>query len=442
MWEERFEGFIGPYKIEFQDISDDFRKSIPRHECPGLDGASLEDKGFKARTVKIRCYFINEIYHTHKELLEYLKNPELLDFVHPKYGLLKGKVEILSVRHNERRKTAEVDITFIEGITPPEPEPLEDIEGKAEENFEQGISEQQGGLADDFQVEGIPERTLDDTKGILEQFSELTGTAREYVKTVDTAVSRMDATLNKISNPANSLVATMDFATDLPGRVIGSMARTTERYAEVYLSLTTAPSRFLQSFKNGMSELETALELNKDSGGSAIAQVNAQARADIRKHLKVMGAMTAALNLSYAFSSDEEARNSARRLEGIKSFDHEGNFIKTEATPDVLTVDEIEKALALAMGYIQEAVDDARAVEEARDMRSLKAQALSLVNHVEKIKIEREKIVTITVDNPTPLHIICHANGLPYNYAPRVLALNPQIKDPSTVEGEVKIYAG
>jgi hypothetical protein len=61
---------------------------------------------------------------------------------------------------------------------------------------------------------------------------------------------------------------------------------------------------------------------------------------------------------------------------------------------------------------------------------------------VNEIKLEREKIFKVHVSAPTPLHVICLARGLPYRYAPRILAINPGITNPSFVRGEVNVYAG
>ena len=69
-------------------------------------GADLEDMGQKAHTIRFRCWFWDDAdnltYADHTELLDSLKTTDLLDFIHPKYGLLKGKIESIAVNHKMR----------------------------------------------------------------------------------------------------------------------------------------------------------------------------------------------------------------------------------------------------------------------------------------------------------------------------------------------------
>lgn len=73
-------------------------------------------------------------------------------------------------------------------------------------------------------------------------------------------------------------------------------------------------------------------------------------------------------------------------------------------------------------------------------MATLKSMALTLMSHVIDVKIERDRLIKIEVDNATPLHLICLTYGLPYNTAEQLLTVN-RIRHPSFVSGEVNIYA-
>ena len=50
--------------------------------------------------------------------------------------------------------------------------------------------------------------------------------------------------------------------------------------------------------------------------------------------------------------------------------------------------------------------------------------AENLLDHVNRIKLQREKIITIRVDNPLPVHMLCLQYGLSYMAAERVCAIN------------------
>ncbi|MDP2167992.1 MAG: DNA circularization N-terminal domain-containing protein, partial [Thermodesulfovibrionales bacterium] len=256
------DAFIDDFALEIQDIDDAFEKSIAQYEFPYRDGAKLEDMGLKARKVRFKCFFFGKRYDEHKLFLEHIKgNKGLFDFTHPKYGLLHGSVESASVRHDDRLETAEIDISFVEEFAGEIEIPAVSVDGVFEQGQAEQIAEFEKDVKDELGAEAaeILGKELDPTKGILEQFTGLTATARAYVKQIDGYVSKLEATLTSIANPANSLLATIDYGVNLPGRVIGSVSRTVERYALLAESLKTAPSRFAQSMKNGMKELESAL---------------------------------------------------------------------------------------------------------------------------------------------------------------------------------------
>jgi len=65
--------------------------------------------------------------------------------------------------------------------------------------------------------------------------------------------------------------------------------------------------------------------------------------------------------------------------------------------------------------------------------------ALQLQEHVGTIKLERDRIVSISLDNALPLHLVCLRQGLPYAYAERLLSIN-ELPHPSFAQGEVSVY--
>jgi prophage DNA circulation protein len=73
-------------------------------------------------------------------------------------------------------------------------------------------------------------------------------------------------------------------------------------------------------------------------------------------------------------------------------------------------------------------------------MQSLKRMARSLLEHVNTVKLERDRIITIVLDNTRPLHLVCLKYGLPYNMSDRLLSINQGIRNPSFTSGEIQIY--
>ncbi len=420
---DKYSAKLDHFDLDMETIEDSFEKSIAKYEFPYRDGALLEDMGLKARVSKFRCYFYEDTYEIHKGLIEHLKKKELFELLHPKYGLLKGSVESVSVRHDDRKRTAEIDISFVENlITNAEPQRHVNVERSTEEAFQRGqfelIDEFEFDVKDALGIEAmdILTKELDPLKAITEQFAGISIKAREYLKEVDSFVSGLTGTMSDITNPVNSVLSLINFPNTVAGRTIGALARTLERFVVLYDSIRAFPTRFLSSLKNSFISLES---------------LNTR----FSKHTRIASAQRRALETAYIYRDDEFRRRQVRKMEKNKSFDALGNYINPEPAEQIMTISEIEATLADVRTDIQTSVD------QSRQMQSLKDMAVNLLIHVNDIKLEREKIVTVELDNEMPLHLVCLKYKLPYNYAERIHSIN-RIKNPNFIpSGKVRIYA-
>lgn len=436
-----FHARLDGIELEMETVEDEFSKSIARYEYPYADGADLEDLGQKARSVRLRCYFWDDdaghlTYNGHIRLVNHLASTGQSELIHPKYGVMRGCVEQITVRHDDRLMTAEVDITFVEQMRG-EISPVEhqDAESGVEGDFDAGQAEQEDEFALDAAEimgaeKGFVYQALDAAEGIYEQFAGLTLAAREFIREIDQYVTMFQAVVTELINPVNSLLATVSYSVSLPGRVIGPIALAVERTACLYDSLRTSPGRFVSSLELAFDALEAATE----GFSSNTSQTGTAARAMVIKHLRIAAAQRIALEAAYLYKEDETNRRKVRRTEQTKSFDVLGRYIGTAETVQVMNVRELESSLAVVRGMIQAAVD------EARSVRSLQSMARRLLEHVYTVKLEREKIIEIELDNPLPLHLVCLRYGLPYNYAERIRSINPSLADPNFTTGRVAIY--
>ncbi len=436
--ENRFEAKIDDFNLEMENIEDSIEKSIAKYEFPFRDGALLEDMGQKARVIKMCCYWYEETYETHKDFIKHLEKKELFELLHPKYGLIKGSIDSISIRHDDRKKTAEVDLTFTEGlITAAQAEPKYINKGAvdwgAEDDFAAGQTELIEELETDVrnilgaEAMEILSAVLDPVQPLIDQFTGISTQARNYVKAADTFITGLAGTLTTITNPVNSLLAMITFPNTLGGIVIGTLARTLERYSTLYDSLRTSPTRFLSSLAGSFSCLADETEDSETTQDEAITST-------FSKYVTIASAQRLGLETAYIFADDEDNREVVKRLETTPSFDALGNYVKPESTEQILTVDEIELILGNARTGLQAGVD------LSRNTQSLKTMAADLLAHVNDIKLERDKIVTVETQNTLPLHLLCLKYGLPYNYANRINSIN-RIKNPSfTPAGEVRIY--
>ncbi len=444
---DKYEASLDQFTLECETIEDNFEKEIAEYEFPYLDGALLEDMGQKARSIRIRCYFWGPEYENHKAFINHLESQELFEFVHPEYGSIWGCVKSVAVRHDDREKTAEIDILFVENLRTPgvieiagDPE----IVSQTEEAFPQVQQEQTDGLTadmlNDMFAVGSPDlrnavsKQLDPDQGILSQIAAASRKTRGYIRQIDSLEKKMLATATTVTNPANSLIGTISYAATMPGRLIGTMARAVERQARLLDNLRTSPARFIRSLKSSLQAMENSVDHLDEAiysfGGRKIAEA---ARNTAARQLKTACAARLGLEAAYLYRDDQDARQAQKRGEKAASFDPLGRYLRPAAAGATMNVRDLEESLADVRDYIQDAVD------QSREIPSLKNMAEDLLAHVNRVKIERERIVEVTLDNEMPLHIVCLKYGLPYNAAERIHAIN-KIKNPSFTGGTINIY--
>lgn len=425
-----YDAVIDGIPLEIEIVDDVFESGIIRHEFPYKDGASLENTGQKARVVTMRCYFWDDgshlTYNNHIKLINHLKNTALSDLTHPMYGTMQGMAERISVRSDDRELTAEVDLTFVENMRQDIAEvEYEDVEVAADQAVIDTQDEQMTRFADDAQEDlgaeaiELNNKELVAGQSILQQFSGVSQKSRGWLKQVDSAVAVFQAAANDVTQPANSLIATINYGTTLPGRVIGSIARMVDRYVALYQTATTAPAHFLRNLRSAIDNLIA-------SGGFT---------GTMQCRIRVAAATQAAHTVAQYYAADEKQRQILRRLEKQTTFDVQGRYLNPPVAAPVYTVNELETSLAESRDMIQAAIDS----DGGRSIASLKVIARVLLDHVNNTKLEREKIITVLLDNPMPLHIVCLRYGLDYHYAERLVAIN-NIPRPNSTAGQVRVY--
>lgn len=457
---DRYQAAIDGYEFDARDIEDGFDKAVGVYEYPYMDGAGTEDLGQRARRIRIRCYWLSDRYAAHYDFLNHLKSRALFELSHPKYGLLSGRIDQMMVRHDDRQETAAVDISFIEDIvSQARPIAHVDVSSATEESFITGQQEQMDAVSADVAAAlgdesvQILQTDLDPDQSLLSQITGVTVAARAYLKKIDTFVAVLEAEAAAIANPANSLVALIDYGTKLPGRIIGTVAKTLERYSILYESIKSTPARFLQNLTDSMDDLA-------DRAG------------DFSGHVRAAGSLRLAVEAAGIFATDEIARQKliqreqsgkvspsgavsaftggltaqsgadSARMQLIqqaktapRAFDDNGNYLYPAALDPVLSVRDLTGMLVTVRTALQATVDADRTIGSA------KAVARQLTVHVNAAMQESDRITTLVLANPAPLHLVCLMQGLPYTAAPRIMAINDiDIADPNFVSGEIAVY--
>jgi prophage DNA circulation protein len=422
---ETDEGLLDDIIIQMEYIEDSFEKAIARYDYPFADGADLEDMGQKAHVIKFRCWFWddadNQTYQDHTLLLKSLETKELLDFVHPKYGLLKGKIESIVIQHNDDIRIASIELTFIEQMRKSlKITAAQGVMSSVEEAYQTGQNQQQS-LLEQFMKEILPagdvaavSAILDEGQGLLTQFQGYSEKTRLFVAGIETRLSAAEAVVNQIVSPVNSIQATLTYAATLPGRVIGMFSTTIEKYSGLHTALRQSPALFISRLDQEYDNLEATFQAITDADRSSSA---ANTGALTMQHLQIACAQRMALEAAAIYAADVEAANG-----------------RNDDAVQIMTMNELESTLAIVRARLE------TAVEVAREMDSLKAMAAALLTQVNSVRLEREKMVKVTLDNHMPLHLVCLKYGLSYADAERLMKVN-HISKPNFTNGEVLVYA-
>ncbi|MFA5161144.1 MAG: DNA circularization N-terminal domain-containing protein [Elusimicrobiales bacterium] len=410
---------------ELEFIEDGVENALVKHEYPFKNGAELEPMGLKARVVTMRAHFSGGNYGAHKTFLAWLKqsNPSR-KFIHPVYGLLAGDIEKTHTRHDDTKQNAVIEITFVENGADAAPAAQKLAVGTAVNNAA---------------VKGANNRLTwarNALNAAQKKYAAAKARVSAYQNKISSASAAFDAAMSSVSNPAASFTSLLNWTTDLPATMVLSCAKAVERYAVAYQTLKSAPANFIRKLDESFRALETSFA---HFGGADPAAASAGAAARVTLKLSCAEALGAAT--ADVFGSEQDLRDSLRAAEAAPAADADGNFLPQAAdtgAASLMTADELESILAIARRYLQEAVDCAR--RNGLDPQSYKDIALALENHVNTVKLERESIIQVALDQPLPLHLVCLRNGLPFRAAERLLAINPALQNPNEAAGALNIY--
>lgn len=432
------------YILALIDASADLDRAVSVDEIIGSNGAKLDDSGSNVGRYRFRAAFLGSsdlgtasskfpTIEDGEEIFAHFKeNGDEAVFVHPSLGAIHGRVKTISRREADEIDALFFDFTFLEEGVEPEAVIEVDVIPEVERGFRKTIEDERSNFSDDvtsrFGAEGadLLALDLDPEKSLLDQVGDFSKSVRDFANNIDEELASFDSFLTEITNPANSLIAVINYGTDLPGRVLGSIAKVGERYKEAYNSLLDAPSKFIESLKQGLEDMESAFT------GS-----------ETEKSLKAVNSQNLALGAAQSYELDQERRLELKKIENSDSFDSEGNLINREPSPgEVQSLQQIERSLAETRGFLQSSIDGNRATNEGGEVDGIKISSEALLFHVTKTKAEIDRIRTVEiVSGFAPLHLILTKEKEPFNKAERVLSLN-EVKNPTFISGEVLIYAG
>jgi hypothetical protein len=350
---------------------------------------------------------------------------------------MQGRIESVKVTHNsEYDKTAEIDIGFVvEGAPFIDPQPFGSIDSEIESlfaasqalHFLEAANDLVNGIGNE--IRGAINRVLDPAQNLVNQFTDLSFSARQVLGSIDDGLARGAALLSSVTIPIDSMTAVIQYPSTLPGRIVGGMSRVCARYAASFSALASAPRQCLTNLTSSLS---------------GASRQFADGIFPMIKHFLLAASQALTLQTGILYAKDDALRAVMKQRETTKAFDAAGHYLNPPAAPVVMTVNDLEATLSLVRKFVQDSTSietsPGRYVDIARGMTQLKAMASALVRHVSTIKLEREKLVVKQYPLAMPMHLICLREGLPYQYADRIMSLNPSIPNPSFARGDVSIY--
>jgi prophage DNA circulation protein len=461
---------LNGFPLAIETISDEFAKAIARYEFPYRDGAELEDMGQKARTIRFKCYFWDGgdslTYDLHKAFVASLAEQTLFEFVHPEYGPIMGCVETVSVVQDDRQRLAEVDIGFVENLRGAGAAiaiaPAQDVVGSCEEAFSTNILQSIAAFGAEAQAflgaaaSAVVNQVLNPAEAIAGQFVGLSMQAFSFVEGVANGIAAMQGYLPTVQNSTTSILAATNFAPNLPGLTVQAVAQACERMIINRQGLEVNPTNWSATIAGDVAALIAAVE-----GGATSSPIAAQSTMSaaqrvstvtIPKIVWTQAASAAALELASIYAADQANWVTAEQAQLENAFDVLGNYVYPDVPgAQLMTQTDLEQTLSDVRTIIEGAIDFMRANDVApscvassvegagSSLDALKQSALALQNQVSAEILERDTLVEIAEPNPLPLHLICLQNGLPYNTAEQLWALN-KLANPSAVTGNVWIY--
>lgn len=431
-----FPAKLDGFEIKIFDINDSISQSVTKHDFIFTDGAFLINTGLKAREIKFKAYFFGENYNIHFDFLSSITDTTILHtLIHPKYGQVEGYVETSDPVHDDTQNYVEIDITFIQHgiIQSGQLINLQAIQQAIEAQQIAAINNDLLTTANIFQNSGIGDllgKTVAFTQKLNGQINGISQKARNFLKEIDDAVEVFDSFLSTISEPANIITNACNFISDVPSRLSTSINSCCYRIINSLSAMQNLPLQFINSTILGVENVSRTL-----SGDHA---------SFFQTRLATAAAGHVAAQAAILMQLDDSKARIQLNNETTKTFDSYGNRINNKLIEPAMSSNELDSIAYQVRNQIQQIISvntkGQEYGEDGRDNVQLINMASYIQDYVNTIKLNRNAIKVITVNN-IPLHLLCMQIGLPYNAMERILKLNPWIKNPTFTEGDLSVYA-
>lgn len=411
---------IAGISIPCTDSGSSRKHAMAKHEYAGFNGGDVQPLGARIQEIKLTATFVGE-----KELADWdeieghFNTGATVVVEHFERGEISAKIESVDVKIDRRKKTVEVDFSILEDGVETQPVPVrpsaQDVVASAAQDIADAATES---TANQFLPSAVPAPDLTSPTW-LEQLGDLGSKLNDLVAGIRLALGRLDGLIATFSYPVTNALSALSFGADLPSQVGLRLARV----------LDLMQGKVAGAADPGAS----AAKFLRDAGELADTFRGSPLEGQARTMVALQGARTVATLMA----TDEDRLRAMQAYEAEDAFDARGHWVAKAAAPTSLPTSATQ--MAYVIGLARHLIQAARPwVEEPHLMDRV---AVTLQDQYNDRLVDYEKLREIVVLEPTPLHLVCHRNGLPYNAAERIALLNPHIRNPTFTQGKVLIYA-
>lgn len=411
---------IAGFEVPCTDAGSSRKHAMARHEYAGFNGGDVENLGSRIQEIKLTAVFVGTQGLADWADLESIFNTGATVLVeHFERGEISAKIESVDVKIDRRKETVEVDFSILEDGVKTQAVPVRPSAQDVVASAAQEIADSATDItANQFLPAAIPAPDLSSPTW-LEQLGDLGSKLNDLIAGIRLALGRLDGLIATFSYPVTNALSALSFGADLPSQV-GLRIATVLDLMQGKVAGSADPGSSVARFLRDAGELADSFRGTPLEG---------QAR--------TMTALQGARTVATLMATDEDRLRAMQAYESEDAFDARGHWVGKAAAPKSLPTSATQ--MAYVIGLARQLIQVARPWVE--DASLLDRVAVALQDQYNDRLVQYERLREIMVAEPTPLHLVCHRNGLPYNAAERVALLNPHIRNPTFTQGKVLIYA-
>ena len=398
------------FYLDIVSISDSIENALSVKEYPFSTRNIIENMGPKTRRINVSCQFNNNLnfkdsgWSLDAAIPPYYDNlnafmssfkayNDNLTFTHPDYGEINGYIGNITVARDDTVEQANVTFQFIEEVP-------------VVVSYAINI---RNATAADFTD------TNDKTNDKMDKDLKETAYPVSLAARARANIAILDAWLDNVTGQATSIVNTLTYEETVPGLYLEAINNAVDRIVSSYVNVINIPAQYINNIILGLRTLK-----------ANFTGIDGQ-------FVHIMGASRLAFEVGEVYESDTIKNNKITKKSETKTFDSNGNFVGSDDFEVAMTINELEDTLYNVRAFIDEAI------QFDRDNRPLQNAANNLQKYVNEVKLDRQSVETKENVPFQSMHTWVTTNNLSYQAAETILKLNPAIKNPTFIDGELKI---